>query len=621
LQKAIDIQPNSPQAHFNLAITLQAQGKMVEAIASFTRATQLKPDYAEAHNNLAIALERTGQLDAAIASYRRAIAANPNYADAYYNLGIPLHKQGQISEAITAYQQAICLNPNHVVAHSNLGNALAESGQVDPAIAAYQQAILLDPRYAEAHYNLGIALHRAGRLDEAITAQQQAIAINPNYPEAFNNLGNAYKDNGQITQAIHYFRQSIALKPSAEAHSNLIFALHYDPASSATTIRDELAAFNQQYILPLRPLMFSNDRAPTSQRRLRIGYVSPDFCQHVVGRNLLPLFEHHDRTAFEIFCYSNVRRADAMTERFRGLSEHWCDIEKLSDAGAARQIHADQIDILVDLALHTARNRLGVFAYKPAPIQICFAGYPGATGIETMDYRLTDAYLDPVAESTEICGEKPWQLGHSFWCYVPMADEIPVHPLPAQTNGLVTFGCLANFCKINPGILTLWTKVLQKISSSRMLIMAPTSSARDRLIQQFAASGIEAARIEFVGKQSRNDYLRTYNRIDICLDTFPYNGHTTSLDAFWMGVPVITLAGNSPVARAGVSQLSNLGLTELISRNEDEYVEIAAELANDLGRLAQLRQTLRARMEKSPLMDGKLFAAEIEKAYREISGE
>jgi predicted O-linked N-acetylglucosamine transferase (SPINDLY family) len=617
LRQAIRREPRYAEAHYNLGIGLQAKGQLDEAIIAFRQAIRLRPDFPDSHINLGIVFQDKGQLDEAIASFRQAIRLKPGYAEAHYNLGIPLQAKGQLDEAAAAYQQAIRLKPDFALAHSNLGNALSEMGQLDEAIASYRQAIRFKPAHADAHYNLGIALHRKGQLDEAIAAHRQAVGLRPAWAEAHNNLGNALKANGQLDEAIGAFRQAISLKPGfAEAHSNLFLTLNYHSGYDAKMIQGELGRWKQQHAEPLKKFIqpHTNDRDP--ERRLRVGYVSPDFCQHVVGRNLLPLLSRHDHGQMEIFCYSNVVRADGLTDQFRRLADVWHSVVKLSDSQAADLIRQDRIDVLVDLALHTAGNRLGIFARKPAPVQATFAGYPGSTGLDTIDYRLTDPYLDPPGLNDPFYSETSLRLPGSFWCYDPLVAELAINALPAQSQGYVTFGCLNNFCKVNEQVLQLWAQVLKTVSNSRLLLMAPEGSSRQRVLDRLGKEGIDAQSVEFVAKQSRLEYLHTYNRIDIGLDTFPYNGHTTSLDSYWMGVPVITMVGRTVVGRAGLSQLSNLGLPELIAQSAEEYVRLVAALAGDLPRLAELRRTLRPRMSASPLCDGQRFARSIEAAFR-----
>jgi predicted O-linked N-acetylglucosamine transferase (SPINDLY family) len=621
-RQALVLDPNLPDTHSNLGNVLKDKGRLDEAIAAYCQAIALHPNFPQAHVNLGNALKDNGQLDEAIAACRQAIALDPNLPQAHLNLGNALKDNGQLDQAIAAYRHAIALWPGYAEAHNNLGIALKDKGRLDEAIAAYRQAITLKPAYAEAHSNLCNALRDTGQLDEAIVACRQAIVLNPQFREAHISLGNLLKDTGQLDEAIAIFRQALALNPNLpEAHSNLLLTLHYHPGYDAQAIAEEHRRWNGKHAEPLRKFIqpHANDRNP--ERRLRIGYVSPDFRSHAVGLNLLPLFRHHDRKQFEITCYAQTPHPDAMTAEFQQNADRWRNIVGRSDGHqqVADLIRQDRIDILVDLALHTADNRLLVFARKPAPVQVTFAGYPGSTGLSAIDYRLSDPYLDPIGMDESIYSEQTIRLTDSFWCYDPLdCRDIPVNALPALGSGVVTFGCLNNFCKVNDGVLELWATVLRQVENSRLLNLAPLGSHRSRILERFHQQGIDPARVEFVARQSRREYLETYHRIDLGLDTFPYNGHTTSLDSLWMGVPVVTLVGNRAVARAGWCQLSNLGLGELAGQTAEEFVRVAVELAKDLPRLKQLRSTLRARMEQSPLMDAPRFALNIEAAYRQM---
>jgi protein O-GlcNAc transferase len=620
IRQAIALKPGFAEAYSNLGNALRGKGALDEAIAAYRQAIVLNPSLPEPHNNLGNSLKDSGEFDEAIVACRRAIALRPKYPEAHNNLGNALAAKGQLDEAIAAYRQAIVLRPNYAEPHSNLGNALRAKGQLDEAIAAYRQAIAIMPNYAEAHSNLGNALRDKGQLDEAIAAYRQAITLISGSPEVHYNLGIALADQGQLDEAIAASRQAIALNPNfPEAQSNLVFALHYHVAYDAQAIAEEQRRWDRQHAEPLRKFIqvHSNDRSP--DRRLRIGYVSPDFRDHVVGRNLLPLFQRHDRRQFEITCYSQVTCPDAMTGLFQQNADGWRNIVGHSDEQVAKQIREDRIDLLVDLALHSANNRLLVFARKPAPVQVTFAGYPGSTGLSTIDYRLSDPYLDPPGMDESVYSEQTIRLPDSFWCYDPLENrDISVNSLPALATTSITFGCLNSFCKVNDDVLDLWAGVLRHVENSRLLLLAPDGSHRQRTLDRLSQEGIAAARVEFVPRRSRREYLEVYHGIDLGLDSFPYNGHTTSLDSYWMGVPVVTLVGQTAVSRAGWCQLSNLGLTELAAQSAEQFVRIAVQLAADLPRLKELRSTLRQRMEQSPLMDAPKFARNIEAAYRQM---
>jgi predicted O-linked N-acetylglucosamine transferase (SPINDLY family) len=619
-RQAIALRPDYAEAHNNLGNALAANGEVDEAIAVFGQTIALNSRLPEAQNNLGNALKEKGQVDEAIAAYRQAIALRPNYAEAYNNLGVILADQGQLDEAIAAYHQTIAFNPNLPGAYNNLGNALKGKAQLDQAIAAYRQAIALRPDYPEAHSNLGNSLRDKGQVDEAIAACRQAIVLRPDYPEAHNNLGNALRDRGELDEAIAAFRQAIALKPSyVEADSNLVYSLHLHADYDAEAIARENRRWNRQHAEPLRKYIVRHSNEPVPDRRLRIGYVSADFCAHSSAFFLVPLLEHHDPQQVELFCYAHVPQPDAITSRLRQRAAGWRSTVGLSDEQVAEQIRQDRIDILVDLKLHTANNRLLVFARKPAPVQATWLGCPASTGLRTMDYRLSDPYLDPPGVDESVYSEQTIRLPDTFWCYDPLdgRDNV-VNSLPALESGFVTFGCLNSFSKINHQLLGMWSQVLGQVANSRLLLLAPQGSHRQRMLDRFGQDGITPGRIEFVSSQPRPRYLETYHRIDVGLDSFPCNGHTTSLDSFWMGVPVVTLVGQRGFARAGWSQLSNLGMGELAGQTTQQFVRIAVELAKDLPRLEELRSTLRRRMEQSPLMDAPRFARNIEAAYRRM---
>ncbi|HXE56260.1 MAG TPA: tetratricopeptide repeat protein, partial [Tepidisphaeraceae bacterium] len=585
---------------------------------AYRRGLAAQPTRFESWNNLGNALQKSGRPDEAMSAYRQAIALRPEYADAWNNLGNVLQEQKQWDQAIAHFQRAIGLQPSYPEAWNNLANALAGKKQLEQAIGAYQKALEQRPEFPSAWYNLANSLQKTGELDQALAALKKAIALQPDYTAAYQNLGNVLKDMGRLGEAIAAYRRAIEMDPGSSVESCLLLSLLYSHEYTPQQVWEDHVRWDQRVsrLIGARIRPHPNDRS--HDRRLRIGYVSGDFRHHVVGYNIMPLFREHNYEAFEIFCYSNTQEPDAYTEQFRSRAQHWHDIKELKDDEAAELIRQDRIDILVDLSLHTGHNRLLMFARKPAPIQVTFAGYPGTTGLSRMDYRLTDPYLDPPEAEERFSSEKPLRLADAFWCYDPRENRPPVGPLPAIANGYVTFGCLNNFCKVNEAVLKLWSRVLRQVPRSRLLMLAPRGSHRDRTIHLLESFGIEPGRLEFVGPAQRDPYLRYYNRIDVGLDTFPYNGHTTSLDSYCMGVPVVTLVGTSPLSRAGWCQLTHLNLRELAAESEEQFVSIASSLAGDVPRLTDLRASLRGRLEASPLMDPKRFARNIETAYRQM---
>ena len=619
LQTAVRLDPNLPPAHNNLGNAYQAQHRREEALESYRRALSLRSDYVEAMNNLGNCLRESGTIAEAIHWYREGLALRPNHPELLTHLADALEEKGRLAEAIDLRRRFLSLKPDDFHALIRLGNALMKVGGVDDALPVYARAASLDATSAVAQFDLGCALRAAARPDEAITCFRQALALEPTFAAAANNLGSALKDAGQLDQALSAFAQALSIQPDyREADDNLVYAQLFHPAIDRARQAAELRRWNHRYAKPLAVEIHPCNADRSLNRRLRIGYVSPDFRDHVVGRNVLPVLTRHDRSRFQVFCYANVESPDALTNRFRYASHAWRYITGFSDADTAEMIRRDRIDILVDLALHMAHNRLLIFARKPAPVQMTWAGYPGTTGMDTIDYRISDPHLDPPgADDSEFYAEKTLRLPHSFWCYDPLEIDLPANELPADEAGLITFGCLNNFCKLNLPALAIWSDLLRAIPSSRIRILAPEGSARQCVIDALRAGGVDSARVAFHSPRPRVDYLRLYHQIDICLDTFPYNGHTTSLDALWMGVPLLTIAGDSPVARAGVSQLTNLGLTELIADSGEQFVKIGVNLAADQGRLRLLRQTLRQRLSASPVMDAARFTADLEAIYIE----
>jgi predicted O-linked N-acetylglucosamine transferase (SPINDLY family) len=619
IARATGINPNVADYHNNLGNALCEKRRFDDAIAAFGHALRLRPDFFKAHNNLGNAFRDTGLLDEAIAAYGEALRLKPDYAEAHNNLAVALRDQGLFDQAIAACRQALTIRPDFAEACNTLGNILRDKGLLDEALTACRNAVRLKPNLADAHYSLGSILCDKGLLDEAVAACRHAILLKPDFAEAYNNLGDVLSDQGLLDDALGYFDRAHALAPQTPGPlANRIYTLAFHPGYDPTQILRECTLWDDLYGKPLRPSATRHSNNHDPNRRLRIGYVSPDFRNHCQSFFMTPLLSSHDRERFEIHCYSSVVRPDSITRRLEQLVDVWHNALGHSDAQLAEIIRADGIDILVDLTMHMHRGRPLLFARKPAPVQIAWLAYPGTTGLRAIDHRLTDPYLDPPGRNDADYAEASIRLPDTFWCYDPLTDEPQVNQLPASENGHVTFGCLNNYSKVNEPVLALWVKVLSALNDSQLLLLTPEGSARQRALEAFASHKIEPHRIQFVPFRPRPEYLQTYHRVDIGLDTFPYNGHTTSLDSYWMGVPVVTLVGQTVIGRAGLSQLTNLHLPELIAKTPQHYVEIAIGLAKDLPRLAELRRTLRPRMRASPLMDAPRFARDIEAAYRQM---
>lgn len=596
-------------------------------------------------------LHRRGQTEEAEARYRRILSGNPRHARAASSLGVLLCQSGRLEEAREYLERATALEPDPQ-ALTNLGVVYRVQGKLDLAAEAFGRVLQVAPGFPDAQLNLGIILLDAGIYGQALPLLEQtlkrgsdgprlrsalarallhlkrpaqsllharrAVAMAPSAAAAHRQLADALDACGQKAEAIASYRRAVELNPAdAGAHSDLIMAMLTEPSFDARAHLAEARAWAERHADPMRQHRrpFANDASP--ERRLRVGYVSPDFRGHAIQQFLVPLLEHHDRGACELFLYSSVERPDQVTSWYQDFAgDHFRDIRSLDDVQAAEWVRRDGIDILVDLALHSSGGRLRLFACKPAPVQISWLGYAGTTGLDTIDYRITDPFVDPLDTELGAYSEASLRLPETMWCYSSLNAEPAVAPLPALTAGHVTFGCQNSYRKLHPRLFALWARLLAAVERSRLFLHAE-EEAQDLLREAFAREGVQPERLEFGGRVSRLDYLCRYRNIDIGLDTFPFNGATTTLDAAWMGVPVVTLRGAVAVQRAGACIAQNLGLPELVADSEDAYLEKAAALARDLPRLSELRGQLRSRLEASPLGDAPRFARNLEAAYRE----
>jgi protein O-GlcNAc transferase len=578
------------------------------------------PDSIEEAFQAALKLHSSGKIEEARAAYEAMIAAHPAHARALHSLGVLEKNSGHGERAVGFISRAIALQPEAAEFYNNLGDALQGLNRFDEAAAAFERSIELMPNYVKAYNNLGMLQLRRNRFGAAIAMLLRAIAIQPSYARAIANLGTALLPSGRQEEAIKCFRRAIELEPDyLMAHSNLLMASHYvkhDPKELFEAHR----TWGRRFADPVSAAMTVGGRDGDAAR-LKIGYVSGDFRDHAVTRFFLPVLERHDRTRFHITCYSNVAGGDAITAEIRSRCDRWRDIVGVSDEQAARMVREDGIDILVDLAGHSARNRLMLFAHRPAAVQVTWLGYPNTTGMGAMDFRISDAQADPVGMTEPLNTERLVRL-RSAWCYQPRDADVEVAPPPSASGKPVTFGSFNTLAKVTGRMIETWAEVLRGVPQSRMMIKAPAAgdeSVRARLLGQFAQHGIEPTRLIVLGKEMNwRRHLESYGEVDVMLDTFPYHGTTMTCEAMWMGVAVVTLAGQSHVSRVGLSLLSSVGMEELVARTRDEYVRIAVELAGDVERLKRVRGELRERMKQSVLMDARGFVAELEDAYREM---
>jgi len=619
-QQILQTDTKNPSALHLLGVIAHQEGENEGAVGLISKALAIKPDYAEAHNNLGLALQELGRLEEAVASYHKALAIQPNDAAVHSNLGKVLWEMGQLEEAIASCQKALAIKPKFAKAHCNLGTALQEVGSIDEALIHYHKAIDINPHYAEAYNNIGVAVQELGQLDEAVTYYRKALAIKPNFAEAFNNLGNAFKPLRQLDDAVSTYRKALAIKPDyTKAGRNLLFAMQNLPGLSPEELFTECLRFSETHTRDIpRPTKLTNNRSP--DRRLRVGYMSSDFRDHPVGRHILPLLSSHDRAKFEVHCYAEVLRPDAITERFRSCIDHWHTTVGKSDAEVAKMVRADGIDVLVCLAGHYDNNRPLVCAHRAAPVQVSYHDVP-TSGLEEMDYLLTDDFLNP-PDTKEMFTEELYRLP-VFFHSPPIENAPPVAAVPAEQTGMITFGSFNNPAKMNDEVIRLWSEVLGSVSGSRLLLknknLYHQTSLRGGVLERFQAYGIGQDRIVFAVTLDRmREHLERYREVDIALDPFPFNGATTTFQALWMGVPVVSLAGNTFISRTAGSILHHLGLGELLVDTPEAYVACARDLAGDIARLKTFRTTLRDRITASPLCDATTCARNVEAAYRDM---
>jgi predicted O-linked N-acetylglucosamine transferase (SPINDLY family) len=633
LDRAVAQDAGLASLHYNRGNALKALGRLAEAEQAFraalARARDGAPETAAFNANLANTLVAAGRLDDAVEPYRRSLALRPDHVDTLRHLVTTLRQLWRLDAAAAALAALQARDPGSAETLAVQGALQRDRGDLDGAIATLRAAIAADPALPAPHFELGSLLYQldAPRIGEAIDCFRAAVERMPAFAEAHYALGKALFEQGRLDAGIAAHERALALAPErADYASGLLFPLQYLPDLAPAELTRRHLELAGRHAEPLRPTLpdaaAPHVNPPDPARRLRVGYVSPDFRWHAVSDFLAPLIRAHDRAAVEIACYADVPKPDRRTAEFQTMADLWRTTVSLGDAQLAAQIRDDGIDILVDLAGHTGKHRLGVFARKPAPVQISWLGYAGTTGVRAIDYRFTDAIADPAPDADALACERLIRLPHGFLTYAPRQDSPPIGPPPSATAGVVTFGSFNNLAKVNDRVVACWARLLADVPDSRLLLKfyqlgdAPTRQAHlDRLI----AAGIAPERVTLEpGIPNWTAHMARYDAVDVALDPFPYNGTTTTCEALWMGVPVITLAGDRHAGRVGASLLTRVGLDDLITRDVDDYVAKAAALAADAARRAALRASLRARFIASPLGDARAFARDVEAAYREV---
>lgn len=617
-RSAVDSEPHFVEAFNNLGIALNDDGKRNEALAVFEKALSLQPHRAEIVNNRGIVLAALDRRDEAVECYRRALELNPQYPDPYVNWVAVLRDEAQLDELESCCREVLELRPNHPDALNALGSVFKEKGRLAEAGDCFVAAVSAKPNFALAWNSLGMVRQEQGKIEEAVRCYRKALDARSGYADAMNNLAGALSGLGRTEEAVETFNEAAKLdRCSSLPYSNMLLAMHYSPQYSSHDFFERSRKWERLYG---RTPQVGHSNTPDCNRKLKVGYVSSDFRTHSVSYFFKPLIARHLRSEFEIICYSDVTKPDATTELLASQADLWRDVAGRSHEDVRDLVIHDKVDILVDLAGHTGK-RLALFSLKPAPVQITWLGYPDTTGLSTIDYRLTDGIADPDGVD-RFHSEKLVRLPQGFLCYEAPTDAPDVGPAPALAAEGVTFGSFNNLNKITPEIIRIWCSLLLRVPKSRLIMKGrhfADAGIRRRYIEMFAAGGILLHRIDLrPWEDTTAAHLAVYNEIDIALDSFPYNGTTTTCEALWMGVPVVTLSGDRHAARVGESLLSCLGMPELVAKTSGEYIDIAGNLAMDIPRLVRIRETLRSEMENSSICDAKAFTGNIEEAYRRM---
>lgn len=616
-ERALASEPADPYANYNLGKLLYTRGTLPVAAQLLEKALRHRPEFPEARIMLGHVLEAQGSLESAAAQFEAALRQRPDEFGALYHYGRVLRELNRLDEAQGALRRALGADPDNVEAHAAMFQVLEAKGDLAGAASALQSVLAQRPDWPEALYNHGRILMSLQKDDEAESALRRVIALAPGFLLAYRMLGNLLHRHGRVEEMLELCSAGRARHPeSFDLESFELLLLNFVDELPADALFARHRAFGER-LESAYPRRFAlpAERAAAG-RRLRVGYVSGDFNYHPVGLFMLPVLERHDRERFETYCYATSTKSDDFTRRLAERAHVWRDARALSEAQLADAIYRDRIDILVDLSGHSGVSRLGVFAQQPAPVQAAWLGYLNTTGLSRIRYRITDAYCDPPGVGDYLHTETLIRLPHSQWCYRPFVTVAHAPRPPLERNGHVTFGSFNQTAKLSHSARSLWAQILNALPNSRLVVLGVGKGrAADDLLRDLADAGIAAARITIVPFVPVQEYLRWFDAVDIALDTMPYSGGTTTCDALWMGVPVVTSPGLRPVSRSAASILTSVGLTDWIAPSAEEYVGRALRFAGEPPALADLRRTLRERMRASPLMDEERFARDLEEAY------
>ncbi|HEY0833253.1 MAG TPA: tetratricopeptide repeat protein [Azospirillum sp.] len=613
LRRAIAARPEAGDYHGNLGKAHLLAGDTLPALTAFGRAARLAPDVGEHAANHAQALERFGP--------GARLALDPADAPQWNERGIGWHRAGRLDAAEAAFRRALILEPECVAAANNLAGTLLPAGPPEAALWWFRRALVLMPDHSDAATNLGNVLNRVGRIGDGFAWCDRAVRLRPDDANAAANLARLLQAQTRIAEAVAQFRRAVDINPGHPSmHSDLIFCMDLDSGRSVAEQQAERRRWAARHADPLTPAapVFANPRDP--ERRLRVGYVSADFRSHSAAFVFAPVLTGHDPARVEVVCYSNHDACDAMTERLRGAASLWRTVTRLSDEALAAQVRADGIDVLVDLSGHSAGNRLRAFARRPAPVQVSAWGHVTGTGMAAMDALFADAVV-VAAEDRGLFAETVVDLPCMLCCEPPVNAPAAAPLPPAMGDGVVTFGSLNKLSKVSDEALALWCRILRAVPESRLLIKfagLEEPSVRARLTGFAAARGVAADRLLLLGRTGRAEHMATYGRVDIALDPFPQNGGVTTMEALWMGVPVLALLGRTLPGRIGAAILTATGCPDWIAGSEEDYLHLAVERAADVEELRRLRGVLRARVATSPVGDTAAYTRAVEDAYRRL---
>lgn len=581
-----------------------------EALELFRKALKIDSNNSFLHFNIAKALSEMGEEEKALQYHLNATKLNPSFPGGWMNFAKSLSNLNRLDESLVCYDKVTGIQPDYAEAWSNRANVLSRQKQYEQALASYEKAIEINPDYAEAWFNHGITLTELKRYEEALTSYDKAISNNHDYAEAWANRGNVLIIVCRFEQAEASYRQAIRLAPeNSVARSMWLFSANYLESLSPGEALDEAKEFGLK-VSGMSIPKFNEWNIALEPKKLKIGFVSGDLCNHPVGYFIEGLSGALNPNQFELYAFPTNPSNDDLTDRIKHIFTEWTPIFGMSDQEAASAIHQKEIHVLIDLSGHSRGNRLPVFSYKPAPVQVSWLGYFATTGLPEMDYFLGDPYMSPKLESNHFT-EFFWNLSETWLCLKPPSFEFPVSELPALKNGFVTFGSFANLSKMNDRVVRTWASVLNRIPTAKLFLKANQFSdltQTEGVRKQYEQYGINSDRLILEGPDSRSAYFQAYNKVDVVLDAFPYPGGTTSVDALWMGVPVLTVKGDRFLSHLGESIAVNAGNTEWIAHDLNDYVEKAVQLTSDIERLANHRLSLRERVLKSPLFDTDRFA-------------